>query len=146
MNWKYEAKRIAAAFGAEGRCVFKDTKAGKQLLGDSEEWIEVAQNGDVWEFCFMYIDHLTRIDIRNRHNLKAMLTLDHRGEIVNLWKHGLESRLVKPLVNLGILTDEIEEALGATVTATERLEWAMDYEARLKPAKHPALPPRNEPS
>ena len=78
---------------------------------------------------------MTRIDARNLNGLKAMITLDHRGEIVNLWKQGLEPRLVKPFVNLALLTDEIAKAFGATVTATERIEWMMEYEARLKPAK-----------
>ena len=84
----------------------------------------------------MYIENLTRIDGRDTSGLKVMLTIDHRGDIVNLWKGRLESRFVKPLVNLDLLTDEIERALGATVTATERLEWTLEYETRLKPAKH----------
>lgn len=138
MNWKYEARRVTAAFGVEGQCRFADTESGKKLTRDGYEWIRVVETDGIWEFRFMYIENFMRIDGRSRDNLKVMLTIDHRGQIVNLWKGGLESKLVKPLASLDILTDKIERALGATVTATERLEWMMEYEARLKPAKHPA--------
>ena len=140
MNWKFEAKRVAAAFGVEGRCKFLDKGAGKRLTKDGADWIRIDQGGEVWEFRFMVIENLTRIDARDNDDLKVMITVDHRGEIVNLWKQGLESRLVKPFVNLGMLTDEIGKALGATVTATERIEWMLEYEARLKPTKHHVSP------
>jgi len=130
MDWEDEAKRVASAFGVREECEFVEDKWGQKVLrgtwdGQSpaiapEICLLAAYTSEYRDFSMANCDHGTYVRI----------FWDGRKPEIECGMY--EEAVAHSLLLLGLLSPEIEAALGATFSAHQKLEWLVDFEEKLQ--------------
>lgn len=140
-RWENDAARIGRAFGIQGefRELPEHPKRFCKIVPDGEkpEWFFNVKN-DLWlGIIYMKDCRLLQIAENERHRVLIRVHLGWRrtnfhANIIRNIEGCQEAQLIlaKGLYYLDFLTPELEASLGITVSAHEKLEWRLEYEAR----------------
>jgi hypothetical protein len=136
IDWELEAKRVMAAFNIAECCEFVDRyTVGKVLVGSNEfdPLSDAPSNRDGLTIRSQMNEHHRYFAVQDDNGVITSVSLQHDGGINAgpLWFDYVPV-LYKGLFLLGLLNDEIEHELKYSPSHHERLEWALEYEARLE--------------
>jgi hypothetical protein len=129
LNWKHEANRVAAAFGAEGECEFVEFDAGQRLL-QWRGWSRIYLAGSLY-FGALYDGEGRLFSVTEGYTDAAEIFISWDGSVNQrpwFYKHNI--LLARALFHLQLLTPEVEGALNVSVTAHDKLEWTLNYRER----------------
>lgn len=143
MDWEAEARRIAWAFEVKTECKFRQKiksygekrillSCGRNNVAIDENWNLYAtyKPGGMW-FRMEHSAFLTGVGWVSSGAM--WVSLDWNRKVLDAGPdHEYSELLVRALFRLDLLTQEIETALESSVTAHQKLEWQLEYEARLK--------------
>lgn len=134
MDWEAEAKRVAAAFGVTSECIWIDlgSKGNKKLVSldaaeckygipISEDAYALIEYSRKWRY-FEIFDGYPDISIY----------INWQGVVwdePDVIQHS--DTISKALFHLSLLTPEAEASLKVAISHHQKLEWTLEYEARL---------------
>lgn len=145
IDWNAEALRVARAFGVEGE--FRDGGFyDKKYLSVGEHYEAIPFTGAGYGelFSVVYTFDQMQFEVWNTWNhTRTDCHIGYDGSFsdglstLDKKKFPIAHRypLARALFHLDLLTPEVEEALQVSVSAHEKMEWTMGYEARLKAAE-----------
>jgi len=132
IDWEQESQRVARAFGIEEQChfVMENDLVTRKLYVGEEPYIFVSRTKLIGVDYFE-LGHTFQAVNPRRTKAEAFVSLDWGVSILMSQPEAeLSPLLAKPLFHLGLLTPEVEAALKVTITAHQKLEWALEYERR----------------
>jgi len=136
INWELEAKRVGLAFGLTWPCWFVrygdanktyqliTTKSGEwhELIGQDEIQLHIRYTKDGrWYYLK---------DSSQQSLMRFCRQLNHFTYSAIPFLPDHSKIFVRALFKLDLLTPQVEECLGITISTHEKLEWTLEYEQR----------------
>ena len=134
MDWKAEAERVARAFGLEGKCEFY-----RRNKHDESRYFRHL----VKPYAITFPHPIGETRLRVTYDPNGRHFDLSNGSAWSLMSVGWDVRqyqlpilafynfhIAKALFYLDLLTPEIEDALEVSISAHEKLEWILEFEAR----------------
>jgi hypothetical protein len=139
IDWEVEAKRVARAFGVEGKVEFRQHRRlkGSQrfgVIGVRKLAVPVGE-GFFVDVAYETKGRFFALADKTHKNWVSLKIGWVRGDISYGDSGNVEefsTRLARGLFHLDLLTPEVEHKLTATISAHQKMEWAGEYQQRYR--------------
>ena len=130
MDWEAEAERVRHAFCANDLIPFHKSASGCTIE------IQTPQGG----LSMQYGEDGRYFALQGQEQIPTEISINWDGTLDGQAVCGPETQadsdfIAKGLFHLDSLTPEVEAALQVSISNHQKLEWQLEYEARLKAAK-----------
>ena len=131
IDWELEAKRVALAFGVREQCEFLEKKAGQMsLCGRWEQRYVFIAPEIVLEAVYDSESRMFGVGTADNGSCVRIFWDGRKSEVVvDDYERGI---IIRALLELGLLSPDIEAALGTTFSAHQKLEEMLAFEERLR--------------
>jgi hypothetical protein len=145
MDWEAEAIRVARAFGIKEKCEFRFERLrnGTRMSAFKQMslYIEATASkpslpwGDVLHASCDNDGRTYDAIAKSSSDFNLVISFEWDGELMIaelVDNYAYVDLFAKGLFHLGLLTEEVEAELKIYITAHQKLEWALEYEERIK--------------